>query len=102
MFIHQRNIVYKYKLQKKPIIKLIHHEQFHDGTIMRTYYMFVLQFHGFMNIFLKVIKQAFRRNVNLDYVRIFSFSQSRLETRLFIYLSSVVRFFEITLSGCAL
>ena len=45
---------------------------FHHVTIICTYYRFVL--------FLKVIKQPFRRGVNFNYVRVTFSSQQRSET----------------------
>ena len=69
--------------------------------------VYVLQFHGSLNLFLKVIKRPFRRGVNFNYVRIIFLLNTAQRHRLMykksnsfaIYLLSVVSFFQITLSG---
>ena len=112
--LHRRNTVYKYKLRRKPIMKEIQAHIFSFDIEQSNYCHVELKclisnfsfFSVLWTHFLKLIKQPFRRGVNLIFF--FSIPLTNIvwciksQTCLLIYLSSIVSFFQITPSACAL
>ena len=112
--LHRRNTVYKYKLRRKPIMKEIQAYIFSFDVEQSNYFHVELKFlisnFSFFSVlwtrFLKLIKQPFRRGVNLIFF--FSIPLTNIvwciksQTCLLIYLLSIVSFFQITPSACAL
>ena len=122
--LHQRNIVCKYKLQRKPIMKLkqegIHFHLLLILMLKNTFFNAELKFlNNFFSIswthFLKIIKLPFWKGVNLNrvlkkrsyyYVLIIFFLSASLmckKSNSFVYIFVVnCQFFQITPTRCAL